>query len=70
MTQANTVFILTLSLIFLGYLIKRLNIISETEGRVLSKVLMHTTFPALMLLSMLRPLLPMGRLSTTRGGCA
>ena len=54
MTQANTVFILTLSLIFLGYLIKRFDIISETEGRVLSKVLMHTTFPALMLLSMLR----------------
>ena len=54
MLQANTVLFITLSLIFLGYLLKRLDIVSENDGTVLSKVLMHTTFPALMFLSMLR----------------
>lgn len=54
MLQANTVFIITLFLIFIGYLIKKLNIISETEGKVVSKLLMHTTFPALVFLSMSR----------------
>ena len=51
MLQANTVFVTTLFLIFIGYLIKKLNIISETDGKVVSKLLMHTTFPALMFLS-------------------
>lgn len=54
MHQANTVFIITLFLIFIGYLIKKLNIISESEGKVVSKLLMHSTFPALMFLSMVR----------------
>jgi predicted permease len=51
MAQANATFIITLALILMGFLIKKYNFISEKEGKVLSKFLMHTTFPALMIIS-------------------
>lgn len=54
MAQANATFIITLALILMGFLIKRYNFISEKEGKVLSKFLMHTTFPALMIISTAR----------------
>jgi predicted permease len=53
MAQANATFIITLALILMGFLIKKYNFISEKEGKVLSKFLMHTTFPALMIISKL-----------------
>jgi predicted permease len=52
MNQTNTVFITALSIIFLGYFLKRKNIITEKEGKIISKLLMHTTFPALMFMTM------------------
>ena len=54
MNQTNTVFLTALSIIFLGYFLKRKNIITEEEGKTISKLLMHTTFPALMFVTMLR----------------
>jgi predicted permease len=51
MAQANATFIITLAFILMGFLIKKYNYISEKEGKVLSKFLMHTTFPALMIIS-------------------
>jgi malate permease and related proteins len=51
MTQANNVFLITLAIISMGYLLKRFDYISENEGKTLSKILMHTTFPALILTS-------------------
>lgn len=51
MAQANATFIITLAFILMGFLIKKYNFISEKEGKVLSKFLMHTTFPALMIIS-------------------
>ncbi len=54
MNQTNTVFLTALSIIFLGYILKRKNIITEDEGKTISKLLMHTTFPALMFVTMLR----------------
>ena len=51
MLQANNVFIITLSMILLGFLLKKFNYISEKDGKVISRFLMHTTFPALMLIS-------------------
>ena len=51
MSQTNHVFIVTISIILLGYLLKKYNFISEKEGKVISKFLMHTTFPALMIVS-------------------
>jgi predicted permease len=54
MGQTNSVFILTLSIIGLGFFIKKYNFISEKEGKTISKFLMHTTFPALMIFSTAR----------------
>jgi malate permease and related proteins len=54
MNQANNVFLITFALITFGYLIKRMDYISEKEGKVLSTFMMHTTFPALMLVSTIR----------------
>ena len=54
MLQANSVFIVTLGIILMGYLIKKYNYVSETEGKVISRFLMHTTFPALMIISTAR----------------
>jgi predicted permease len=51
MAQANATFIITLALIMMGFLIKKYDFITEKEGKVLSKFLMHTTFPALMIIS-------------------
>lgn len=51
MAQANSTFLITFALIMMGFLIKKYNFISEKEGKVLSKFLMHTTFPALMIIS-------------------
>jgi malate permease and related proteins len=54
MNQANNVFLITLALVGFGYLLKRFDFLSEKDGKVLSKFLMHTTFPALMVVSMAR----------------
>lgn len=54
MIQANNVFLITLAIITFGFLIKKLGYITEREGKVISKFLMHTTFPALMLVSTMR----------------
>lgn len=54
MNQTNTVFLTALSIIFWGYFLKRRNIINEEEGKTITKLLMHSTFPALMFVTMLR----------------
>lgn len=54
MSQTNSVFILTLAIISLGFLLKKYNFITEKEGKTISKFLMHTTFPALMIISTAR----------------
>jgi malate permease and related proteins len=54
MNQANNVFIITLAIIAVGYAIKRFGFIEEKDGKTVSKFLMHTTFPALMLISTVR----------------
>jgi predicted permease len=45
---------MALSIILIGYLLKIKNIISESEGKIISKFLMHSTFPALILVTMVR----------------
>ena len=54
MIQANNVFLITLAMITFGFLIKKFGYITEKEGKIISKFLMHTTFPALMLVSTMR----------------
>lgn len=51
MGQVNLAFITTLAFIFIGFLLKVGGIIKEQEGKILSRLLMHTTFPALMIVS-------------------
>ncbi len=41
-------------MITFGFLIKKFGYITEKEGKILSKFLMHTTFPALVLVSTIR----------------
>lgn len=54
MNQTNSVFIITITIILVGFLLKKYNLISEQEGKTISKFLMHTTFPALMIVTMAR----------------
>jgi predicted permease len=51
MEEINQAFISTLMFILTGYLLKKGGIINVNEGKVLSRLLMHTTFPALMIVS-------------------
>ncbi|MBO0951664.1 AEC family transporter [Fibrella forsythiae] len=51
MEQANLVFLVTLCIVGLGFSLKHWGIISEQNGKVVSRLLMHTTFPALMVVS-------------------
>lgn len=54
MTQANNVFVITLSIILLGFLLKKYDFVTEKDGKTISRFLMHTTFPALMIVSTAR----------------
>ena len=54
MQQANSVFLITLAIITFGYLLKKFDYLTEKDGKIISKFLMHTTFPALMLVSTIR----------------
>jgi malate permease and related proteins len=52
MSQTSHVFIITIAIILIGFLLKKFDFISEKEGKTISKFLMHTTFPALMIITM------------------
>ena len=54
MNPTNQVFLATLAVIAVGYFVKRLGYITEQDGKSISKLLMHTTFPALMIVSTVR----------------
>ncbi|MBD3256183.1 MAG: AEC family transporter [Candidatus Lokiarchaeota archaeon] len=49
MTDVNYIFLLSLSIIALGYVIKRLNIITEENGKVVAKIIFNVTLPAVIL---------------------
>ncbi len=51
MLQTNSVFLITFGIIAMGFIVKKYNFITEAEGKVISRFLMHTTFPALMIIS-------------------
>ncbi len=54
MNATNAVFAVTFATIAFGFFLKKFNFITELEGKTLSKFVMHTTFPALLLISMAR----------------
>ena len=49
MTDVNYVFLLSLTLITIGYILKKINIISEGNGETIAKVVFNVTLPALIL---------------------
>ncbi len=54
MNPANNAFLVTLALVVFGYAIKKGGFFTEKEGKILSKFIMHTTFPAIVLLLFMR----------------
>jgi malate permease and related proteins len=51
MYESSQVFIITFAIVILGFLLKKFNFLTENDGKSISKLLMHTTFPALMIIS-------------------
>ncbi|TKJ23232.1 MAG: hypothetical protein CEE43_03620 [Promethearchaeota archaeon Loki_b32] len=49
MTDVNYIFLLSLTIIVIGYILKKLNIISEENGKTIAKVVFNVTLPALIL---------------------
>jgi len=49
MTNVNYIFLLSLTIIAIGYVLKKLNIISEENGKTVAKVVFNVTLPALIL---------------------
>lgn len=49
MTNVNTVFLLSLLVIAIGYFIKRINIIKEEDGDIIAKLIFNLTLPAVIL---------------------
>ena len=49
MTSVNYIFLLSLTIIAIGYILKKLNVISEENGKTIAKVVFNVTLPALIL---------------------
>ena len=49
MDDINTTFLISLTIIAIGYLLKRINIIKEKDGEVFSKIIFNITLPAVIL---------------------
>jgi malate permease and related proteins len=50
----NSTFLISLLVILLGYLIKKLNVVKPEDGKVLSRIVLFVTFPALILHTLAR----------------
>ncbi|MFX1493827.1 MAG: AEC family transporter [Promethearchaeota archaeon] len=49
MTNINITFLISLTIIVIGYLIKRFNIITEENGNIIAKIIFNITLPAVIL---------------------
>lgn len=49
MTDPNLVFLLSLLIIFLGYFLKKISLLDESDSRSISKLILNVTLPALIL---------------------
>ena len=49
MTDVNYVFLLSLTVIIIGYVLKKLNIITEDNGKTIARIVFNVTLPALIL---------------------
>ncbi|MFX0070890.1 MAG: AEC family transporter, partial [Candidatus Hermodarchaeota archaeon] len=49
MADVNYIFLLSLVIIVIGYLVKKLNIITEENGKIVAKIIFNITLPAVIL---------------------
>ncbi|MHA1240686.1 MAG: AEC family transporter [Promethearchaeota archaeon] len=49
MTDINIIFLLSISIVAIGYLVKKLNILKETDGDTIAKIIFNITLPAVIL---------------------
>ncbi|MBD3194979.1 MAG: AEC family transporter [Candidatus Lokiarchaeota archaeon] len=49
MADANYVFLLSLSIIVIGFIIKKIGLITEDDGKIIAKLVLNVTLPALIL---------------------
>ena len=49
MVNANLVFLLSLIIIAIGYIIKKLGIVTEKDGKIIAKIILNVTLPALII---------------------
>ena len=49
MTDVNIIFLLSISIVAIGYLVKKLNILKETDGDTIAKIIFNITLPAVIL---------------------
>jgi len=49
MTDVNVIFLLSISIVAIGYLVKKLNILKETDGDTIAKIIFNITLPAVIL---------------------
>lgn len=49
MTDVNITFLISLTIIVIGYLIKKVNIITEENGNIIAKIIFNITLPAVIL---------------------
>lgn len=49
MSETNSAFLVSLLIIVAGYVIKKTKVITETDGKIISKLVLYITFPALIL---------------------
>ncbi len=49
MTDVNVIFLLSISIVAIGYLVKKLNVLKETDGDTIAKIIFNVTLPAVIL---------------------
>jgi len=49
MTDINIIFLLSISIVAIGYIVKKLNILKETDGDTIAKIIFNITLPAVIL---------------------
>ena len=49
MTNVNEIFLLSISIVAIGYLVKKLNILKESDGDTIAKIIFNITLPAVIL---------------------
>ena len=49
MNTINSQFVMSLSIILLGYFLKKVNILKESDGEVISRLIFNVTLPSIVI---------------------